>query len=379
MKTYKQNIILVLCIISAVFAACEKEESIVLDPETPITLSLPTAIFNNPTTIANQEKDRVIFNTIIDLINAAPAEEEIYFSVYLIDTHEIADALIEADKRGVNVNLSIDLSVDESKITNKAVHEKLIQHFKSGITIVNNVTSSSINHNKYVVLSAVNTSSGIVKNVVLQTSSNMHDGASGKLQDAIIISDEEIYKGFVDYHTNLMDLCFNGDLTNYRYREAQSSEYDAAFFPRRKGGSVMVGDNYIEALDLITDPQTATISMGVSLWTTNRMNVIEKLEELAKAGAKIKIITKTGNDAAVINALNALAQYGVEVKVFSTSKINIHSKYMLIETNNWQYTLTGSHNLTQNALRNNNEVIISTYNTDIYSKYIGNFNHMWIL
>ncbi|WP_282038402.1 phospholipase D-like domain-containing protein [Saccharicrinis aurantiacus] len=379
MNIFKQSIIGFTCFISLFFSSCEKEVSIELEYETPINITVPKAIFNNPNTIANQEKDRVIFNTIIDLINAVPTGEEIYFSVYLIDTHEIADALIDADERGVKVNLMIDFSVDESTITNKVVHAKLIQHFDSGITVVNNVTSSSINHNKYVALSAITTASGIINNVVLQTSSNMHDGATAKLQDALVISDETIYQGYASYHQDVMQLCYDADLTNYRYREVQSNTYEAAFFPRRKGGSIMVGDNYMEALDKITHPESAVVSVGMSLWTANRMNVIERLEELAIAGASIKIITKTGNDAAVNNALLALEKYGVEVKIFKTSEINIHSKYMLIKTNDWEYTLTGSGNLTQNALSNNNEAIITTHNTDIYKAYIANFNQLWQL
>ena len=177
-------------------------------------------------------------------------------------------------------------------------------------------------------------------------------------------------------------------MKNYYYREYHQQEagISAFFFPKRRNASAYGQDTYIELLDNITDPATATIRIGMSDWTAARLNVVNKLGELLDQGARVEVIIKSKADEQIQQGLVALGKRGAFIKIYNLTydnqaKINIHAKFMLI-TGAWKgvqsnIIVTGSHNLTGNALRNNNEVALLLKDHDqFFNTYTAAFNEM---
>jgi phosphatidylserine/phosphatidylglycerophosphate/cardiolipin synthase-like enzyme len=117
----------------------------------------------------------------------------------------------------------------------------------------------------------------------------------------------------------------------------------------------------------------------MSDWTATRKNIVDKLAVLQSQGAKIEVIAKSSIDSEILIALEQLRIKGAYVKVLnmtdnSKPKMNIHSKFMLL-TGTWKgkentrILITGSHNFTLNALRNNNETIVLLQDSPLFSSY----------
>jgi phosphatidylserine/phosphatidylglycerophosphate/cardiolipin synthase-like enzyme len=111
--------------------------------------STPEVYFNHPSlvngVVVPVKKGHQPREKIIEFIDAA--EKEIAVTVYDFDDMLIADALIRAKKRGINVRVGIDLDVVESRAEVKKLFDKLK---KAGID-VHKVDATGLSHQKLVV------------------------------------------------------------------------------------------------------------------------------------------------------------------------------------------------------------------------------------
>ena len=150
--------------------------------------------------------------------------------------------------------------------------------------------------------------------------------------------------------------------------------------PKRRNGTAYGDDTIIEFLNSITIPATATIKIGMSDWTNSRLNIVQKLAELQTQGAKIELVVKNKIDDSILAGLRDLQQKGAYLKVYDISKANIHAKFMLIQGTwkgeNANILITGSHNFTQNALRNNNETMLLLKNHALFTDYSNYFENL---
>jgi phosphatidylserine/phosphatidylglycerophosphate/cardiolipin synthase-like enzyme len=176
-------------------------------------------------------------------------------------------------------------------------------------------------------------------------------------------------------------------MKDFEYREYKDNAagIEAHFLPKRKEGVAYGGDSIIELLDEIENPASATVRVGMSDWTSTRMNIVEKLTELRSQGAKVEVIVKSSIADEILVALRELEKQGAYLKVYnmtssSQTKVNIHSKFILIDGSlkgkKTKLLLTGSHNFTQNALRNNNEVMLKLWDSPLYQTYETTFSQL---
>lgn len=368
--------VFIFCIITA---GCSKKED-TPDLKTPaFEISFPEALFTEPLKTANRESSPVIMNRLISLINASVKDSDIHISIFGCDYPAMTTALRQAANRGVNVHLMVDMSVEDTKKENLKVVNELKDNSRIDLVIItNDIRDIAINHNKFALFSQVSTSSGDQKHVVFQTSHNFTVADSRKLQDAVTLQDDNLYKAFKQYWEDMQIRAARGmAFFEYReYRDEMKGMY-AFFLPKRKNNQFYGDDTITEILDDIVDPTTCTIRIGMSGWADTRLNIVEKLEDLLDQGAKVEIITKVGIGSAIVSKLADLKNKGAYVQIFDQSKINIHSKYMLIDAT-WKgkhhrLVVNGSQNFTGNALRYNNEVTMVLQMPTIYEAYLDNF------
>ncbi|WP_299703112.1 phosphatidylserine/phosphatidylglycerophosphate/cardiolipin synthase family protein [uncultured Pontibacter sp.] len=371
--------------------ACKtNEETPTPEPEiesiTAADVTLPEALFTDINRVGLGNSSTVILDRLIGLINATPKSESIHLSIFLFKYPALVAALKDAHKRGVKLHLMIDMSREESIEENPLTVVELRNALKENsevITVTSDASSIAINHNKFVLFSEVHTKAGIEKNVVFQTSHNFNLSDTRKIQNAVTIAHTGLYQAFRTYWEDMKAKAETG-MKDFEYREYHDPAIgiEAHFLPKRKNGTAYGGDTIVELLDEIENPATATVRIGMSDWTSTRMNIVQKLSELRAQGARVEVIVKSSIAEDILQALRELEQQGAYLKVYnmtssSQTKVNIHSKFIMIDGDlkgkRTKLLLTGSHNFTQNALRNNNEVMIKFWDSPLYQKYEATF------
>lgn len=349
-----------------------------------LSATLPDAIFTDLAKVSAGQASPVIMDKLISLIDATPANATIHLSIFGFDHSGVISALKKASERGVILHIMIDMSVDDTKAQNPPTISTIRGFIKSGsevVVVTNDVNTSSINHNKFVLFSELNTDKGKVSNVVFQTSHNFTVDDSKKIQDAVTMSHEGLYNAYVTYWNDIKAKASSG-MKDFYYKEYTNDAdgITAFFFPKRRNGTSYGDDTVIEILNNITEPSTATIRVGMSDWVVSRINVANKLSDLVAAGARVEVVVKDKIDAEVQAVLRDMQSRGAFIKIYNISRTNIHSKFLLIEGKykGQQSTIvaTGSHNYTTNALRNNNETLLMLRNSSLYANYVSYYNEM---
>ncbi|RXF69815.1 phospholipase D-like domain-containing protein [Arcticibacter tournemirensis] len=349
-----------------------------------VNLALPCVYFTDLAKVSASQASPVIMDKLISMIDATPSNAAIYLSIFGFDHSGVISALKKASERGVTLHIMIDMSVEDTKAQNPPTIRTINGFIKTGsevVVVTNDVNTSSINHNKFVLFSELNTDKGKVPNVVFQTSHNFTVDDSKKIQDAVTMSHEGLYNAYVTYWNDIKAKASSG-MKDFYYKEYtnDSDGITAFFFPKRRNGTSYGDDTVIEILNNITEPSTATIRVGMSDWVVSRINVANKLSDLVTAGARVEVVVKDKIDAEVQAVLRDMQSRGAFIKIYNISRTNIHSKFLLIEGKykGQQSTIvaTGSHNYTTNALRNNNETLLMLRNSSLYANYVSYYNEM---
>lgn len=384
------------CFILAIlllFASCKDESTSSPTPTVPeqekvipINASFPDAAFTEVDKVKQGTASLTILNRLIALINATPEGETVHLSIFLFDYPPLIQAIKTASIRGVKMHVMMDLGREESQAVNPLTYHELKRTLEANkgsvVSIINDASSIAINHNKFAIFSKVETTNGTIQHVVFQTSHNFTEADARKFQDALTIPHAGLYDAYKTYWADMQAKASSG-MKDYYYKEYNdaSTGINAYFLPKRRNGTAYGEDSIIEFLNNITIPATTTIKIGMSDWTNSRLNVVDKLKELQIQGATIELVVKDKIDASVLDGLKALQQNGAYLKVYNTSKANIHAKFILIE-GNWQGTsnskilITGSHNFTNNALRNNNETMLLLKNHTLFTNYSTYFENL---
>lgn len=393
MKKFR-NLFLILLF---TFYACSSSENKTEVPpeepttsETPLSESasqIPVAVFTDIKEIERGAESATITNKLIDYINAVPEDASIYISIYFFEYTPIIQSLKEAYDRDVKLNIMMDMS-------DRSNNEKTLARMQTWgddiqlVEIKNDASSIAINHNKFALFSEVSSENKKLKNIIFQTSHNFHSTALKKLQDAVILSNNELYNAYLKYWNEMAKLSTAG-MKNYTYSEFTSNngKLSAYFYPKRKNGERYGKDTFIEILDNITNPKETNIKIGMSDWTDSRINILNQLLELQSNGATIEIITKNSSKGPKLMAgLEKLQEAGAYVKVFNLKsaidipKINIHMKLMMIDGNykneKHKMIITGTQNFTNNAIWNSNETTLILTDHELFPDYENYFSNM---
>lgn len=340
--------------------------------------SYPTQIiFNDPDVILEGENDRIIFDNFISLLDKTPVGQEVYISIYMFDDIELAKAINRTKARGVNVFIQVDQSRASSIEANQEVINELNKEF-ADFTVLNNASKSSINHNKFALFSEISENGKAYKNIVFQTSSNFMDESTYKFQDAQIFESESLYIAYQQYFNSINNYSVAGSMLDFEYYTEEDPELDLSvqFYPKRTNGQNHKGDCLIEIINQIDLSKEGKLLLNMSAWTGTRKSIFKKLKQVAKSKVALTLITKSSNSKVVLDEMALLKEMGAEVIMldyFGTPKQNTHMKVLTfsgtINNNQAKFVVTGTHNITYNALRYNNETLLYFTNDAIYEQY----------
>ena len=339
------------------------------------------ASFNDPT--GTRAEQRVLMDQIRGAVNNAPAGSIIRFVAYSFDYKPMADALIAAKKRGVQVRLLIDSHTDTAQL---AALRKALGTNKSKSSYIRTCKYScmanepSFIHSKLYLFSRT----GSAKYVSMISSANPAEtGISRSWNNTYtLVGDKTIYDANVD---NFNDMLPDKTNTNY-YHTVQSGAYKEYFFPR--AGSTKNSDTLYNILNDVScidgSGKHTSIKLTTYFWTNLRVYLAQKLTALKKAGCNVEVIYPDGSGKQnTIESKVTAELLGGNVPTYNTRPFKglgryVHNKEILIDgvyqgVSNQQIVYTTSQNLTMTSLRESNEVMLRIPLPDVYVAYAGNF------
>ena len=335
--------------------------------------------FNYPVLAAGkdgvvQEYDFLPENKLIELVDAASPNSEIYISMYLFTRQSFSDALIRAvTERDVTVRLIVEDGWQTITKKQKEIVSQLEQvensQGETGINVVRcnkGCNGNIINHNKFFLFSKVREN----ENIIVQSSANLTK-ATGRLYEntVVIREDKELYKAYLNYWHDLAEKDKN---LNY-FRSAESHGYPSEgslkifFFPQK------TGDKILDILSNVScDEGKTSIKVMVSNWDSGR-GIDSRLRELAEKGCTVGVIIP---DNLIKTKCDVRLNMYPEVDVY-TGFMLPHSKYIIIEglykDKEQSVVWTGSHNFTMLSLRRTDEILLEIIDKNVVTEFKKNW------
>ncbi|SDN25265.1 Phosphatidylserine/phosphatidylglycerophosphate/cardiolipin synthase [Streptomyces sp. cf386] len=374
-------------------------------------------VFNDPLGTAAQQK--AVFTQLVRLIDATPAGAQIRGAMHEFIDQEVANALIAAHGRGVDVRLIVDDSTyvgpGGAEFGNAAY-----QSLRSVLGTSTGARSWSVvcddrfedadgvddvqrgclavappqpayNHNKFFTFSRIGPfdDGTSYARVVFQTSSNLSDWYKVEsFNDAVTFTDGTVYNAYVSYHEQLRQgrTLARGNNNAY-FSTPTGSTYRGYFFPRGDASYFnSATDTVVGVLNEISCTYTGAdglqhqtdIRIVTHSFFGSRRQVADKLAQLRGRGCWIDIIY-ADSDSAITSRLNAAGIQHRRCRIPNGPGIDVrpHNKQILIDGDyNGDITprvYTGSANLTGSSLRSADEAIVRVASASYHSRYLSTF------
>ncbi|GAA3506949.1 phospholipase D-like domain-containing protein [Streptomyces showdoensis] len=346
-----------------------------VDPA-PITTG---AVFNNPKgTVAEQN---AIKDHITGAVRATEPGRLIRAALYALTDQGYVDALVDAHARGVNVRVVLD-----AKYSDSAAAQSLIGALgtdKSALSWVDVCTSGGaciatggvnpINHNKFFTFSRVGAVAGVGEDVVIQASANQTPVNTAKYWNNAytVVGNTELYTAYVNYFN---DLAAGVKNANY-YTTAKVGTEKYYFFPQQ------TGDVIVDVLNNVSCTGNTTVGTAthrtivrVAAFALHRDAVADALVSLGAQGCSVQIVYAESNEVATLKGRTNITLKQLK----TTDGYLLHSKYLLVEGvyaghPDTKWTFTGSHNLDESSLRENDEALLRLEGAAPHDAYAGNF------
>ena len=331
------------------------------------------AIFNDPTVPAKQ---RVIADHIRSLIQGAAAGSSIRIAIYHFDDAAVASDIVAAKDRGVDVRMVMDYS---TSTTGPAT--TVIQALGSRVTLCTKDAAcigsqgTPIMHNKFFLFS--NTSGST--NVVVQSSANLNRSNTNSYWNNAVtmVGNTALYNGYLSYFNDLAAKAKNNDY----YRTVSAGNTKAYFFPRAGTNEStdtiynMLTDNVTCEGNTSTGTETGRTIIRIAMWYFSRDDIARRLRALADDKCWIEVVytTMDAGSKGHLSGHDRIVLYQIDDGTYI-----VHSKYMLIEgtyagQKDTKWVVTGSHNYTNAALRENDEAMVRIQSAPIHDQYRSNF------
>ncbi|MFI5801709.1 phospholipase D-like domain-containing protein [Streptomyces sp. NPDC051561] len=354
-------------------------------------------VFNRPTGDVAQQN--AIRDRARAMIAAADNGSTIRMALYHFWDRTFAQELAAAHTaRGVNVQVVLDeTSVSTENVTDvsydtlktslgtdmtKSSYVKLCARGSSCL----GPAGAGINHNKFLLFSSLG--GGTAKQVVLQMTSNLTPSNYSRYWNSAVgvAGNAALYTAYSDYFVKLG----KQDRANWDYTYANAGEYKVYFFPR--AGTANDSDTVINALDNVActwsdSAGSHRTAIRAAMLKITRQGVADKLRALAAAGCTVDLVYSE-TDTGTWNALHGQTRLAARCYQHDddgdadtpkpTPNRIVHSKNLMIDGMyagaREKLVLTGSHNWSGPALRDNDESMVRITNESIYQAFVTNFN-----
>ncbi|WP_128435482.1 phospholipase D-like domain-containing protein [Streptomyces cyaneus] len=374
-------------------------------------------VFNDPLGTAAQQK--AIFTQLVRLIEATPAGAQIRGSMHEFIDQEVANALIAAHGRGVDVRLILDDSTyvgpDGAEFFNtpyRSLRAALgtSTTARSWVVVcddrfedadgVDDVQRGCLavappqpayNHNKFFLFSRIGPfdDGTSYSRVVFQTSSNLSDWYKVEsFNDAVTFTDSTVYNAYASYHEQLRQgrTLARGNNNAY-FSTPTGSTYRGYFFPRGDASyNNPATDTVVNVLNEVSCvytgadglPHQTDIRIVTHSFFGSRRQVADKLAQLRGRGCWIDIVY-ADSDSVITSRLNAAGIQHRRCRIPNGPGIDVrpHNKQILLDGDyNGDITprvYTGSANLTGSSLRSADEAIVRITGASYHSRYLSAF------
>jgi len=382
----KKLVLVLVCAMSLLLgvAAIEPAGAAVYTPTNKL-------VFNNPK--GSKAKELAIITEINRSIDAAPRGSTIRMAQYLFDINSVADKLIRAHKRGVNVQVLIDDGA-KNKQTRK-VRRALgtNKRARSFVTTCRRGCMSdiaSVMHAKFYLFSKA----GNAKYVSIISSANPYTGNTFKSwnNSHTIVNNFTIYRSLSYY---FRDMIRDKTDKNY-YRTTTSGPYKLYLYP----GRPRRGQQIVMPLDVFShigcrnagkgsgSNGRTVIRVGMWGWTYGRLDAAKLLWSLHNRGCKVDVILNKGRtNRRVVEALTRTSKRYGKMRVYDAWVDKNHNDYgeyymhhkTVIVSGNWfghksaNVTYTGSANFSAPATLTNNDIVLRVLGRGTYNAYSREF------
>lgn len=284
---------------------------------------------------------------LCDFIRSAKSTVDI--CIYDLDLNEVADALLDAKARKVDVRLV----TDEDNVMMAAV-EKLK---RAGIPVVPD-NRPAIMHNKFVIVDARYIWTGSYNFTVNGTRKNDNN--------ALILESPEIAACYLSKFNEYIDGKFGPKARQKTFR-----------------GRVVLGRMPVIVAfspsdgvrDIILDElSSAKNSVKLMAFSFTDQEIANRLGDLAKKGVSVKCLFDYGQANSKYSQDSYLRGCGVKIKLSPNRSGKMHHKVIVIDE---ETVITGSYNYSKNAEHSNDENILILKNREIAAHYLKEFKRCW--
>jgi phosphatidylserine/phosphatidylglycerophosphate/cardiolipin synthase-like enzyme len=333
-------------------------------------------VFNEPG--FSGVKTSTIENHIIQLIRSAKPGSNIRIGLYDFDRLPLAQALVAASKRGVNVYAIFDGQLQKPSKKDgtpvNLIREELSCSSSSCVKYCLGVATGGCrgwmnNHNKFVLFSELSDGR---KNISVLTSANWTDGQRRNANDLLQIeNDKALYDGLVKYWNDLWSRKTNSPLL------VQGTTAKVHTFPNHQY------DPVVDVLKRVSCQLPGSlIRLSESRFNNGRRKIAERLVQLSKEGCDVKVLGRDepdhdspGDDIKAMLGKNLII-------IPEDSPNSHHSKMVLIHASmngsrsKRSVVLAGSHNLNNNSLKNNDELLAEVDDAKVLQNYLAYWNRV---
>jgi phosphatidylserine/phosphatidylglycerophosphate/cardiolipin synthase-like enzyme len=319
---------------------------------TAISSGLIKAYFTTPSLVYPDRRDQRANSPLLAAVIAdiAEADRTIDLAVFDLDLNSLADALIAADKRGVQVRLVID----SENLETPEVAEVTGRMQKAGVAITFDAREAFM-HNKFIVID---------RRLVWMGSWNMTENDT--------------------YRNNNNMLRLRSQLAANAYQQEFEAMFDGVFGPRKP---------------LITRPKISLDETPVDLYFSPEDGVAKYvLREIQRARKNIRFMAFSFTSAAIADAMIERHKAGVDVQgvmerqnagglgavyeqlldggitvVEDGNCYILHHKTIIIDN---RIVITGSYNFTNSAERENDENLVIIADPELAEQFLAEWQRI---
>jgi phosphatidylserine/phosphatidylglycerophosphate/cardiolipin synthase-like enzyme len=278
------------------------------------------------------------------------AQKSVDVAAYELDLTSVADALIAAHKRGVQVRLVTDTdNVDEQAVRNVK---------KAGIPVVED-DRGAIMHNKFVVIdgAAVWTGSwNLTENGTYRNNNNAVALQSAYLAENYTAEFEEMFKDHAFGPTSPAN-------TPHPQLTIGGVEVENYFAPEDE-----VADKLIPLLE------GAQSSVRFMAFSFTHDGIAQAMSDRAKSGVAVQgVFEERGSDTEYSEYDKLKKVKGVEVRLDGNPYV-MHHKVIVIDD---EIVVLGSYNFSASADEQNDENVLVVYSADLAAHYLAEFQRVW--
>jgi phosphatidylserine/phosphatidylglycerophosphate/cardiolipin synthase-like enzyme len=307
-------------------------------------------------------------------VDLVPEGGEIHWTAYYFGNVDLARALLEAKRRGVRVRLDIEPRPRRPEVNTQVL--RLLggkAGLADGLRAVSHVLPCHLHEKLYffshpvpvVYLGSYNPSRDAADSPELLGDIGDQDRGHNFLVEIAAMP----AVAFVRAHLNAMHDGFHGVFE--RFRSDLNTAYDTPelgiwFFPRRRSDVVLTALRHCAA---------DRIRIAASHFRDGSMARL--LARLAGGGVKIEVLTHDTLRRVPQRVERTLRSAGIVFTRYSHSEgLPMHNKFMLLEGRARRSVLFGSFNLTRTSRWLNHEILLHSYDPDLFSAFASRWDEM---